>query len=132
MTAELKGMSDLRLTEEHEWLRLQEDGSVRVGITDYAQEQLGDVVYVELPEPGSRVSSGDEAAVVESVKAAGEVKAPVTGEITSVNERLGDEPELVNSSPLDDGWFFTMTIDDAAELDALMDEDAYAEFVKSL
>ena len=125
-------MSDLRLTEEHEWLRLQEDGSVRVGITDYAQEQLGDVVYVELPEPGSRVSAGDEAAVVESVKAAGEVKAPVTGEITSVNERLGDEPELVNSSPLDDGWFFTMNIDDAAELDALMDEDAYAEFVKSL
>ena len=125
-------MSDLRLTEEHEWLRLQEDGSVRVGITDYAQEQLGDVVYVELPEPGSRVSSGDEAAVVESVKAAGEVKAPVTGEITSVNERLGDEPELVNSSPLDDGWFFTMNIDDPAELEALMDEDAYAEFIKSL
>ena len=132
MTAELKGMSDLRLTEEHEWLRLQEDGSVRVGITDYAQEQLGDVVYVELPEPGSRVSAGDEAAVVESVKAAGEVKAPVTGEITSVNERLGDEPELVNSSPLDDGWFFTMNIDDPAELEALMDEDAYAEFIKSL
>ena len=125
-------MSDLKLTEEHEWLRMQEDGSVRVGITDYAQEQLGDVVYVELPEAGSRVSAGDEAAVVESVKAAGEVKAPVSGEISSVNERLGDEPELINNSPLDDGWFFTMSIDDPAELDGLMDEDAYAEFVKTL
>ena len=125
-------MSELKFTEEHEWLRQQEDGSIRVGITDYAQEQLGDVVYVELPEAGSRVSAADEAAVVESVKAAGEVKAPVTGEITSVNERLADDPELVNNSPLDDGWFFTMTIDDAAALDEFMDEDAYLEYVRTL
>ena len=125
-------MSDSKYTEEHEWVRLEEDGNVTVGITDYAQEQLGDVVYIELPEVGARLNAGDEAAVVESVKAAGEVKSPVSGEILSVNEKLADDSELVNTSPTDDGWFFTMSIDDVTELDGLMDEDAYQEFIRTL
>ena len=125
-------MSESKYTEEHEWVRLEEDGNVTVGITDYAQEQLGDVVYIELPEVGARLNAGDEAAVVESVKAAGEVKSPVSGEILSVNEKLADDSELVNTSPTDDGWFFTMSIDDVTELDGLMDEDAYQEFIRTL
>ena len=125
-------MSESKYTEEHEWVRLEEDGRVTVGITDYAQEQLGDVGYIELPEVGARMNAGDEAAVVESVKAAGEVKSPVSGEILSVNDKLADDSELVNTSPMDDGWFFTMSIDDASELDGLMDEDAYQEFIKTL
>ncbi len=125
-------MSEFKYTEEHEWVRLEEDGNVTVGITDYAQEQLGDVVYIELPEPGKKVNAGDEAAVVESVKAAGEVKSPLSGEILTVNEQLADEAELVNTSPTEDGWFFTMSIDDKSELDALMDETAYEEFLKTL
>lgn len=125
-------MSELKYTEEHEWLRLDEDGSVTVGITDYAQEQLGDVVYVELPEVGSRLDAGDEVAVVESVKAAGEVKSPIAGEIIAVNEQLTDEAELVNSSPVDAGWFFKMKPDDIDELDAFMDEQAYEEFLETL
>ena len=125
-------MSESKYTEEHEWVRHEEDGNVTVGITDYAQEQLGDVVYIELPEVGARLNAGDEAAVVESVKAAGEVKSPVSGEILSVNEKLADDSELVNTSPTDDGWFFTMSIDDVTELDGLMDEDAYQEFIRTL
>ena len=125
-------MSELKYTEEHEWLRLDEDGSVTVGITDYAQEQLGDVVYVELPEVGSKLDAGDKVAVVESVKAAGEVKSPIAGEIIAVNEQLTDEAELVNSSPLDAGWFFKMKPDDIDELDAFMDEQAYEEFLETL
>jgi glycine cleavage system H protein len=125
-------MSDLKYTEEHEWLRLEEDGSVTVGITDYAQEQLGDVVYVELPPTGTTVSSGDEAAVVESVKAAGEVKSPISGEITQVNEKLADEPELVNTQPTEDGWFFKIMPDSTEELDSLMSEPDYNEFLDTL
>jgi glycine cleavage system H protein len=125
-------MSDLKYTEEHEWLRLEQDGSVTVGITDYAQEQLGDVVYVELPPAGSTVSAGDEAAVVESVKAAGEVKSPISGEITAVNEKLSDEPELVNSQPAEDGWFFKIKPDSIEELESLMSEPDYNEFLDTL
>ncbi len=125
-------MSEFKYTEEHEWLRLEEDGNVTVGITDYAQEQLGDVVYIELPEPGNKVNAGDETAIVESVKAAGEVKSPLSGEILTVNEQLADEAELVNTSPTEDGWFFNMSIDDKSELDSLMDERAYEEFLKTL
>ena len=125
-------MSELKYTEEHEWLRLDEDGTVTVGITDYAQEQLGDVVYVELPEVGSKLDAGDEAAVVESVKAAGEVKSPLSGEIVAINEKLADEAELVNNSPTDAGWFFQMSPDDAGDLDSLMDETAYEEFLNTL
>ena len=125
-------MSELKYTEEHEWLRLGEDGSVTVGITDYAQEQLGNVVYVELPGIGSKLDAGDEVVVVESVKAAGEVKSPIAGEIIAVNEQLTDEAELVNSSPVDAGWFFKMKPDDIDELDAFMDEQAYEEFLETL
>ncbi len=125
-------MSDLKYTEEHEWLRLEQDGSVTVGITDYAQEQLGDVVYVELPPAGSTVSAGDEAAVVESVKAAGEVKSPISGEITAVNEKLSDEPELVNSQPTEAGWFFKIMPESTEELESLMSEPDYNEFLDTL
>ncbi len=122
-------MSDMKFTTEHEWLRVEDDGTVIMGITDYAQEQLGDVVYVELPQVGQTISSGDEAAVVESVKAAGEVKVPISGTVKEINERLADEPELVNSDPLGSGWFFRMDPEDVTDLDGLMDEDAYREFI---
>ncbi len=124
-------MSTIRYTKEHEWVRL-EGAEVVVGITDYAQQQLGDIVFVELPEVGKSVSRGEEAAVVESVKAASEVYAPVSGTVTAVNERLPDEPGLVNTSPMADGWFFRMKPSDPAELDQLMDETAYQAFVAEL
>ena len=125
-------MSELKYTEEHEWLRLEEDGYVTVGITDYAQEQLGDVVFVELPDIGSELGKGDEAAVVESVKAAGEVNSPLSGEIIAINEQLADAPELVNTSPQEEGWFFRMKPADLSTLDFLMDESSYETFLKSL
>ena len=104
--------SDLRFLASHEWIRLGDDNIVVVGISDHAQEQLGDVVFVELPNIGDEVLSGDEAAVVESVKAASEVYSPFTGEVVGVNEALEDNPELVNSSPYDDGWFFKLKVSD--------------------
>ena len=120
-------MSDLRYTREHEWVRL--DGDIAtVGISDFAQDQLGDVVFVELPAIGKSVKAGAEAAVVESVKAASEVYAPVSGEVVEVNDALGTRPELVNSDPTGEGWFMKIRVADAAELDALMDEAAYAAF----
>ncbi|MDX1710829.1 MAG: glycine cleavage system protein GcvH [Rhodovibrionaceae bacterium] len=124
-------MSDTYYTEDHEWIRVQ-DGEATIGITDYAQEQLGDIVYVELPESGQTLEKGKEAAVVESVKAASEVYAPVSGEVTDANESLTDEPEKVNSDPTGDGWFFKMNLSDKSELDDLMDEGAYKEYVESL
>ncbi len=124
-------MSDLKYSKEHEWVRVEGDVAV-VGISDYAQAQLGDVVFVELPEIGKQVAKDGEAAVVESVKAASEVYAPVSGEVVEVNETLGDDPELVNGSPTGDGWFFKLRLDDPSELDGLMDEAAYLEFVKGL
>lgn len=118
-------------TDEHEWIEV--DGEVAtVGITDYAQGQLGDIVFVELPEVGAMIEQGKDAAVVESVKAASDVYAPITGEITEVNPALEEDPSLVNSAPEDGGWFFKMTIADPGELDALMDEDGYKAFVESL
>lgn len=118
-------------TEDHEWIDL--DGDIAtVGITEYAQEQLGDVVFVELPEPGRVVSKGDDAAVVESVKAASDVYAPVSGEIIEGNADLEGEPSLVNSDAEGDGWFFRMTLSDTSELDGLMSEAAYAAFVDKL
>ena len=125
-------MSELKYTEEHEWLRLEEDGNVTIGITDYAQEQLGDVVFVELPDIGSEFGKGDEAAVVESVKAAGEVNSPLSGEIIAINEQLADAPELVNTSPQEEGWFFSMKPADLSTLDSLMNESSYETFLKSL
>tara|TARA_B100000242_G_scaffold141436_1_gene100585 strand:+ start:14 stop:412 length:399 start_codon:yes stop_codon:yes gene_type:complete len=104
--------SDLKFLASHEWIRLGDDNIVVVGISDHAQEQLGDVVFVELPNIGDEVLSGDEAAVVESVKAASEVYSPFTGEVVGVNEALEDNPELVNSSPYDDGWFFKLKVSD--------------------
>ena len=104
--------SDLKFLASHEWIRLSDDNIVVVGISDHAQEQLGDVVFVELPNIGDEVLSGDEAAVVESVKAASEVYSPFTGEVVGVNEALEDNPELVNSSPYDDGWFFKLKVSD--------------------
>jgi glycine cleavage system H protein len=118
-------------TDEHEWIDVEDDIAT-VGITDYAQGQLGDIVFVELPEIGAMIEQGKDAAVVESVKAASDVYAPITGEITEVNPALEEDPALVNSSPEEDGWFFKMTIAAEAELDGLMDEEAYKVFVESL
>ena len=122
-------MTSLRFTRDHEWVRLDDDLAV-VGITDYAQSQLGDVVYVELPEPGHRVEQGKEAAVVESVKAASEVYAPVSGEVAEVNDALAADPAKVNADPLGEGWFMKLRLDDPKQLDGLMDETAYRRFVE--
>ena len=118
-------------TREHEWVRI-EDGVAICGITDYAQTQLGDVVYVELPEVGTQVARDGEAAVVESTKAASDVYAPLTGTIVAVNERLEESPDLVNEAAEDAGWFFRMEVDDEGELDELMDEEGYQAFVEEL
>jgi glycine cleavage system H protein len=124
-------MSEMRFTQDHEWI-LAEGGEGTVGITDYAQHALGDIVYVELPEAGRALAQGGEAAVVESVKAASEVYAPVAGKVTAANDALAERPGLVNESPEAEGWFFKMTIADPAELAKLMDRAAYDEFVKGL
>ena len=124
-------MSDLKFTDDHEWIRIEGDIGT-VGITDYAQEQLGDVVFVEVPEVGKELTKGDEAAVVESVKAASEVYAPLDGQVTEVNEALADEPSLVNSAATADGWFYKIKLADPGQLEALMDEAAYKEFVAGL
>lgn len=124
-------MAALKFTEEHEWIRV--DGEIgTVGITNYAQEQMGDVVFVELPEPGRKVEKGKEMAVVESVKAASEVYAPVSGEVVEVNTALSDEPAKVNADPQGDGWLVKIRLGNASELDALMDEAAYKKFVEGL
>ena len=124
-------MSEIRFTDQHEWVRV--DGDVAtIGITDYAQEQLGDVVYVELPEVGREVTKGDEAAVVESVKAASEVYAPISGEVVEVNGDLEAAPAGVNEDALGRGWFVKIKVKDAAELGALMDKTAYDTFVAEL
>jgi glycine cleavage system H protein len=124
-------MSGLKFTKDHEWLRVEGDNAT-VGISQYAQEQLGDIVYVELPRVGRAVKAGEQFAVVESVKAASEVYAPVAGEVVAINDKLADEPTLVNSAPMGDGWFVTLRIADPKELAGLMDESAYKDFVASL
>ena len=124
-------MANIRYTKEHEWVRL--DGDVAtIGISDYAQGQLGDIVFVELPEPGRRVDQFKELAVVESVKAASEIYAPVGGEVVAVNEALTDDPAKVNGDPLGDGWFLRLRVANPAELDALMSEDDYRSYVAGL
>ncbi|TQS72281.1 glycine cleavage system protein GcvH [Rhodobacteraceae bacterium] len=118
----------MKFTEEHEWLRVDGD-LVVVGITDHASEQLGDVVFIELPETGTKVAQGDEICVIESVKAASDISAPVDGEVVEVNDALVNNPAMVNDDPLDTAWFFKMKLDDMEQLDALMDEDAYKDFI---
>jgi glycine cleavage system H protein len=117
--------SELRYASSHEWARLEEDGTVTIGITDHAQEALGDVVFVELPAVGDTLAAGDEAGVVESVKAASDIYAPVGGEVIAVNAQLEDEPETVNSDPYNDGWFFRLQPEDTAELDKLLSAEDY-------
>jgi glycine cleavage system H protein len=121
----------LYFTKEHEWIRVDGD-TATVGISDHAQEQLGDIVFVEVPEAGKHVSKGQEAAVVESVKAASDVYAPVSGEVLEGNQSVADDPSLVNSDPEGQGWFFKIRLDNASELDGLMDENAYRGWVKTL
>ena len=122
--------SELKYASTHEWARLEEDGTVTVGITDHAQDALGDVVFVELPEVNAALAAGDEAGVVESVKAASDIYAPVGGEVIAVNERLEDEPETVNGDPYNDGWFYKLQPSDVSELDALLSADDYAQQVE--
>lgn len=119
-------LSDRRYSESHEWASEEEDGVVKVGITDHAQSQLGDLVFVELPELGAHVAQGDACAVVESVKAASDIYSPISGEVVSVNEQLTDSPEMVNSDPYNDGWLFSVKIEDPEELNNLMDAEGYA------
>ncbi len=121
----------IKYSKDHEWIRVDGNEGV-VGISDYAQESLGDIVFVELPDVGASFSKKDEVAVVESVKAASEVYTPVGGEITAVNEDLAGDPSLVNSSPMEGGWFYKIKISDPSELDGLMDEAAYNEYVGTL
>lgn len=126
--SELPG--DLRYTNEHEWLRQEEDGSVTIGITDHAQEALGDLVYVELPEVGQEVESGGEMAVVESVKAASDVYAPISGAVVAVNEELSDDPEKINADPYGDGWIVRMQ--PSGDVGDTLGPDEYQEFLDSL
>jgi glycine cleavage system H protein len=120
---------ELKYAKSHEWARHNDDGTVTVGISDNAQDQLGDMVYVELPEAGQTVTAAEACAVVESVKAASDVYTPVSGEVVEVNEALSDAPEKVNQDAYGDGWLFRVQPSDASELDALMNGDAYAEFL---
>jgi len=122
---------ELRYAKTHEWVRVEDDGSVTVGITDHAQQQLGDLVYVELPDPGRTVAGGEEVAVVESVKAASDVYSPISGEVTEVNEALADSPGLVNSDPYGEGWLFRLSPSDTGEIDELLEGDDYGELVES-
>lgn len=125
-------MSTLKFTTAHEWLRAEDDGVVCLGISDYAQEQLGDIVYVELPDVDARFENGANLAVIESVKAVGEINIPFAGTVRSVNDRLTDEPEIVNADPMGDGWLLRITADDPDALDDFMDEAAYQTYLKGL
>ena len=121
----------LYFTKEHEWVRVEGD-TATVGISDHAQEQLGDIVFAEVPETGKRLSKGQEAAVVESVKAASDVFSPVSGEVTQGNSKVADDPSIVNSDPEGEGWFFKIRLDDPGEVEGLMDEAAYRDWLKTL
>ncbi|HET6564061.1 MAG TPA: glycine cleavage system protein GcvH [Xanthomonadales bacterium] len=122
--------SDLRYRDTHEWVRLEDDGSVVVGITDHAQAALGDIVFVELPEPGLSYAQGDACAVVESVKAASDIYSPISGEIIEFNPALEDDPSLVNSDPYGDGWLFSMVPSEVEEIDDLLDKKEYLETIE--
>lgn len=122
---------ELKYTKSHEWVRIEDDGSITVGITDHAQDLMGDMVFVELPESGASYSAGDDCAVVESVKAASDVYAPVAGDVTEINEALADTPETLNKDPFGEAWLFRMQPADKSEVDALMDAKAYEDLVAS-
>lgn len=121
----------LYFTKEHEWISVDGD-TATIGISDHAQEQLGDIVFAEVPEPGRRLGKGQEAAVVESVKAASDVYSPVSGEVIEGNSKVADDPSIVNSDPEGEGWFFKLKLENPSELDGLMDEAAYRDWVKTL
>lgn len=121
----------LYFTKEHEWIRVEDD-TATVGISDHAQEALGDIVFAEVPEAGRQLSKGQEAAVVESVKAASDVYSPVSGDVIEGNSKVADDPSIVNSDPEGEGWFFKLKLDNPAELDGLMDEASYRDWVKTL
>lgn len=118
---------DFHYTSTHEWIRVDDNGVATVGISEHAQEALGDIVFVELPEPGTEIAARAEVAVVESVKAASDIYSPVSGEITEVNEALIDNPQLVNTAPYDDGWIYRMSVNDEKDLDELLNAEAYAD-----
>jgi glycine cleavage system H protein len=123
--------NELKYASTHEWARLEEDGSVTVGITDHAQNALGDVVFVELPDVGSDLTQGQEAGVVESVKAASDVYAPISGRVIAINDALEDAPETINGDPYHEGWFYRLEPSDVAELDDLLSAEAYQEQVEN-
>jgi glycine cleavage system H protein len=122
-------MSDVKYTEDHEWLRREGDGTITVGITAHAQEQLGDIVFVQLPEVGRRINAGEEAVVIESVKAAADIKMPVGGEIVAVNTLLNEAPETVNQDPMDTGWFLRVRPDAKGDISGLLDKTAYEKLI---
>jgi glycine cleavage system H protein len=122
--------AELKYANSHEWARLESDGTVVVGITDHAQDALGDIVFIELPEIGAEVAAGAEVAVVESVKAASDIYSPITGEVVEVNAGLEDQPELVNGSPYEDGWLFTVRVDSEDEFSELLDAEGYKGLVE--
>lgn len=125
-------MSELKYSEDHEWCRVDDETTVTIGITDFAQKQLGDVVYVELPEIGQQVTKDEDIAVVESVKAASDIKAPISGTVLETNSLLSDEPEKVNTDPTGEGWFLKLKLDNAEELEQLMTEEEYTTFISDL
>lgn len=125
-------MSQTKFTESHEWMRVEDDGTATIGITDYAQNALGDLVFVGLPEVGKELAQGEEGATVESVKAASEIHMPASGTVIGTNLKLGEEPATVNAEPLSAGWFLKIRLSDPAQLDSLMDQAAYDKFVAGL
>jgi glycine cleavage system H protein len=125
-------MSEMKFTEDHVWVRLEDDGTATIGITDYAQEQLGDIVFVEFPPVEKELGMGDEAAIIESVKTAGEVKMPISGTVIETNDSLVDEPEVINADPEGDGWLMTVNIINREDLETLMDDSAYNEFLSGI
>ena len=125
----ITSMRDIHFPEEHEWIVMETDDTGVVGITDYAQEQLGDIVFIELPEIGIEINKGDDVAVIESVKAASELKAPLTGKVFEINQELNDAPETVNNDPMGKGWFMKIKITDPSEFINLMNEEAYQAFI---
>jgi len=125
-------MIDTHFTENHVWVRLDGDGTATIGVSEHAQEQLGDIVYIDLPEVGAESSLGEEISLIESVKSTSDIFAPLTGVVIEVNEALEETPEIINDSPLDDGWIFRIEVEDERELEELMDQDAYEEFIETL